>query len=191
MTDPGFDGKGGVMFFQETHVTRFVPLAVLLAPLGLAACTGSKTPDLYCPQVAVLQQASRVMLYQGASTDIADQTLDSRITGVAGKCSPAGKDMERVTFRIGFAATNGPASRLTGQTLPYFIAITQGDRIISKRVFPVSFDFRNGAEQAVASTTPIRLMFPRAARSAEQQVLVGFQMNQAELDTATGAATSR
>ena len=179
------------MLFQEMPVTRFVPLVVLLAPLGLAACTGSEAPELSCPQVAVLQQASRMTQYQGASTDIANQTLDARITGVAGKCSPADKDMERVTFRIGFAATNGPASRLASQTLPYFIAITQGDRIISKRVFPVNFDFRNGAEQAVASTTPIRLMFPRAARSAEQQVLVGFQMNQNEVDDATGGAAPR
>ncbi|OYW02075.1 MAG: hypothetical protein B7Z58_09140 [Acidiphilium sp. 37-64-53] len=187
MTDRRFDGKGGWTILQETLVTRpahhLVRLApILLATLTVSACTGSKAPELYCPQVAVLQQASRVILANANSNDIAAQTLDGRITGVAGTCHEAGKDMETVTFRIGFAATNGPASRLAEQTLPYFIAIVQGDNIISKRVFPVSFDFKNGADQAIASTTPITLKFPRAPRSAHQQVLVGFQMNQAELD---------
>ncbi len=77
------------------------------------------------------------------------------------------------------------------QTLPYFIAIVQGDHIISKRVFAVRFDFRNGADQAVATTTPIKLSFPRAPRSGAQQVLVGFQMNAAERERASGAAAAR
>ncbi len=170
------------------HLVRLTP--ILLATLAVSACTGSKAPDLYCPQVAVLQQASRVTLANAGSNDIAAQTLDARITGVAGACDAADKDMETVKFRIGFAATNGPASRLDAQTLPYFIAIVQGDDIISKRVFPVTFDFKNGADQAIASTTPITLKFPRAPRSATQQVLVGFQMSQAELDRTGEAAAA-
>ncbi|MDD2876311.1 MAG: hypothetical protein PHT60_03675 [Acidiphilium sp.] len=172
-------------------MTRTARLAILLAPIGLAACAGGNTPALHCPQVAVLQQASRVVRGEGGSNDIAAQTIDARITGVAGKCSLASKNMERVTFRIGFTATNGPASHLTSQTLPYFIAITQSDRIIGKKIYPVTFDFRNGSEQAVASTTPIRLSFPRAARSETQQVLVGFQMTPAEIDRSNGAAPTR
>jgi hypothetical protein len=187
MTDRRFDGKGERINLQETLVTqsahRIVRLApILLATLAVSACTGSKAPDLYCPQVAVLQQASRVVLTNGASNDIAAQTLDARITGVAGRCTAADHHMETVAFRIGFTATNGPASRLNAQTLPYFIAIVQGDTVISKRIFPVNFDFKNGADQAIASTTPITLKFPRARRSEAQQVLVGFQMSQAELD---------
>lgn len=173
---------------METLLTRIARLAVLLAPMTLAACTGGKTPTFYCPRVAVLQEASHFVAARGDSADVADRTLDARITGVAGACKLAGHDMERVDFRIGFAATNGPASTLTRQTLHYFIAITQGDRIIDKKIFPITFDFKGGADQAVASTTPIRLRFPRAARSAGQQVLVGFQMTPAEITRATGEA---
>lgn len=171
----------------QMPITRTVRLAALLAPIGLAACSGSKAPTLYCPQVAVLQQASRMVLSRGESEDVASRTLDARITGVAGSCSVAGKGMERVTFRIGFAATNGPASRVDRRTLGYFIAITQGERIVSKKIYPVVFAFEHGADQAVATTAPIRLDFPRAGRSAAQQVLVGFQMSQAALERSEAA----
>lgn len=193
MTDRGFDGKGGFrcptsIIDKETPVTRSARIAILLAPIGLAACAGSKAPTLYCPQVAVLQQASHLVRAKGDADDVAARVIDARITGVAGACAKTGKATERVTFRIGFAATNGPASTLTEQTLPYLVAITEGDRIIAKKVYPVNFDFRNGADQAVATTRPIRLSFPRAPRSAHQQVLVGFQMSEAELNSVLGAA---
>lgn len=160
-------------------MTRTARLALLLTPIGLAACTDGKPPALYCPQVAVLQQASRLTLTSGATNDIATRTLDARVTGVAGQCSRAGKHMERIKFRIGFAATKGPAARFDRRTLPYFIAITQGSRIISKKIYPVTFAFMNGADQAIATTTVIQLNFPRAPRSAAQQILVGFQMKSA------------
>ena len=191
MTDRGFDGKGGLDHRKETPVTRTARLVVLLAPLGLAACAASKAPALYCPRLAVVQQASRLVRAKGDAGNVAARIIDARITGVGGTCARTGKTMERVTFRIGFAATNGPASALTEQTLPYFVAIAEGDRIIAKNVYPVSFGFANGADQAVATTRPIRLSFPRAPRSADQQVLVGFQMSPAELDGVLGGTARR
>lgn len=173
---------------METELTRIARLAALFVPLGLAACAGGSGPTLDCPQVAVLQQASHLVRTAGASDEIAARTIVARITGVAGKCVAHGDHQERVVFRVGFAATKGLAARQESFTLPYFVAITQGDRIIDKSVYPVRFDFRNGAMQAVATTKPIRLDFPQVPRSANQQVLVGFQMNAAERAQAGGAA---
>ncbi|HEX7388514.1 MAG TPA: hypothetical protein VF286_00290 [Acidiphilium sp.] len=169
-------------------MTRTARLAILLAPIGLAACSGGDAPHLPCPQVSVLQQASHLVRASGDAGNIAARLIDARVTGVAGTCTATSDQEERVKFRIGFAATNGPASTLTTQTLPYFVAITEGDRIIAKNVYPVTFTFRDGADQVVATTKPIRLDFPRAAKSAHQQVLVGFQMNEAELANELGEA---
>lgn len=177
---------------METHVTRPADLASRIAPLALAAplllagCAADKAPTLFCPQVAVLQQASHFVSTKGDSIDVAARTLDARITGVGGHCKKVSKTTEQVDFRVGFVAHNGPASTRDKWTLPYFIAISQGDRIIDKKIYPVSFDFRNGSDQAVATTTTIRLRFPRAPRSGDQQVLVGFQMTPAEIARATG-----
>jgi len=175
---------------METHLTRTARLAALFAPIGLAACAGGSGPTLDCPQVAVLQQASHLIRTAGNSNDVSARIIDARVTGVAGTCKPRGDHGERVVFRIGFAATNGLASRAESQTLSYFVAITDGERIIDKGVYPVRFDFRNGADQAVATTKPIRLDFPRAPQSAKQQVLVGFQMTPSELARANGGEAS-
>lgn len=188
MTDRRFDGKGGLTNRMETALTRIARLAALFAPLGLAACASGPGPKLDCPQVAVLQQADRLVRVAGAADDVAARIVDARVTGVAGKCAPHGDAGERVVFRIGFAATRGVAARQDRFTLPYFVAITEGDRIIAKQVYPVRFDFRHGATQAVATTKPIRLEFPRAPRSAAQQVLVGFQLTPAERAAAARSA---
>ncbi len=188
MTDRRFDGKGEPKNRMETELTRIARLAALFVPLALAACAGGSGPKLDCPQVAVLQQASRLVRSAGPSDEVAARIIDARVTGVAGKCTARGHHGERVVFRIGFAATKGLAARQDDFTLPYFVAITEGDSIIAKQVYPVRFDFRNGATQAVATTKPIRLDFPNAPRSAAQQVLVGFQMTPSELGQARGTA---
>lgn len=173
---------------METHLTRIARLAVLFVPMGLAACAGGSGPALDCPQVAVLQQASHLIRTAGDSNDVSARTVDARVTGVAGSCKPRGHHGERVIFRIGFAASKGLASRAESRALSYFVAITEGERIIDKKVYPIRFDFKNGADQAIATTKPIRLDFPRVPRSAQQQVLVGFQMTPSELARANGGA---
>jgi hypothetical protein len=158
-----------------------IKAALLLAPLALAACSSGHKPALYCPQVAVLSEASHIIRSAGDRNDVAARLVDARITGVAGACKTAGKHRALLTFRIGFAATSGPKATAPTATLTYFIALTQGDAIIDKKLYPVRFDFKNGATQAVATTTPIKIALPNVPRSAAQQVLVGFQMSSQEL----------
>ena len=164
--------------------TRF---SVLLAPIVLAACAGSG-PALDCPTVAVLQPANRLIRTEGSAQDIASRVIDARITGVGGKCRPHGKDQVQVAFRVGFAATRGPAAHTDKQTLHYFVALVEGERIIDKKVYPVTFDFSNAAGQAVETTKPIRIRLPDVPQSAKQQVLVGFEMSPAELRRALGTS---
>ena len=118
----------------------------------------------------------------GANNDVAAMILDARVTGVAGVCKSIGKRRALLTFRIGFAATSGPKATAPKATLTYFIALTQGDAIIDKKLYPVRFDFKNGADQAVATTTPIRIRLPNVPRSGAQQILVGFQKSPNEMN---------
>ncbi len=157
---------------------RYAPLFALAA---LAACADEQKPILYCPKVAVLSQASHVTRSANGQNDLGAMIFDARVTGVAGACKTIGKHRAMLTFRIGFAATSGPAATASQAQLTYFIALTQGDTIIDKKLYPVKFDFANGATQAVATTTPIRIELPNAPRSAAQQILVGFQMSPAEM----------
>jgi hypothetical protein len=158
-----------------------MPFVPLLALAALSACSGDHKPPLFCPKVVVLSQASHLVRSAGDQSDAAAQILDARVTGVAGTCATVGRKRAQLSFRIGFAASAGPAETAPAATLTYFIALTQGDTVIDKKLYPVTFDFAHGASQAVATTTPIRVELPNVPRSGAQQILVGFQMSPAEL----------
>jgi hypothetical protein len=164
---------------------RIGGLIPLLALAALSACSGEEKPLLYCPKVAVLSEARQITRSAGSQSseqnDVAAMILDVRVTGVAGICKTSGEHRVMLTFRIGFAATSGPAATAPEATLTYFIALTQGDAIIDKKLYPVTFDFKNGATQAVATTTPIRIKLPNVPRSGRQQILVGFQKSPDEM----------
>jgi len=164
------------------RIARTIALmTITAAPLALAGCAGAPKPTLYCPEVAVLQQANHIVRLNGDTDELAARIVDARITGVAGTCAKTGKSEVTVAFRIGFTATRGPAATGDTATLPYFIATTDGNRIIDKEVYSVTFHFKGGAEQAVATTKRIRIEAPNVQRSADQEVLVGFQLDRAEL----------
>jgi hypothetical protein len=162
-----------------------IRLAALAAPLVLAACAG-KAPELDCPTVAALQPANHVVRTKGSAQDLASRVIDARITGIGGKCKRHGPDQVQVAFRVGFAATRGPAATGDRQTLQYFVALVQGERVVDKRIYPVTFDFANAAGQAVETTKPIRIDLPNAPVTAKQEVLVGFEMSPEELRRALG-----
>lgn len=160
-------------------------LAALVAPLVLAACAG-KAPELDCPTVAVLRPANHLVRTKGGAQDLASRLVDARITGIGGKCKRRGADQVQVAFRVGFAATRGPAATGNHQTLHYFVALVQGHRIVDKQIYPVTFDFANAAGEAVATTKPIRIDLPDTSVTAKQEVLVGFEMSPGELRRALG-----
>ncbi len=171
---------------MESAVSGLKRVAVLAVPLLLAACSGSSDKvALFCPTVSVLTQANQIVKARGNQASVGAREISARITGVAGTCATHGKDEVLTTFRIGFAATRGPALIGDQITLPYFIALTQGDQIIGKQLDPITFDFKNGATEAVATTKPIKIEMPNAPVSAQQEALVGFQL-EADQSGATG-----
>src|ERR1700735_1497454 len=106
-------------------ITRWIPACFapfLLA--GLASCSDAPPPTMFCPQVAVLQQAQVVTQFLPGRTDVAAQITTAQITGVAVACVTEHHDHTlRVTFRAVFVASNGPANQGGTLQLPYFVAL--------------------------------------------------------------------
>src|SRR5271168_1035262 len=129
MTATKNSGKGG--FMKRSHAA---PLFALFSAAALAGCASdADQPVLSCPQVAVLQQAQSLTTFLPGRSDVASQITTAQITGVAGSCAlRPKKHLLDVQFQAGFAATNGPANDSATLNLPYFVAITQGNKIISK-----------------------------------------------------------
>ncbi len=163
-------------------------LVVLFGLFGLAAC-GSEgpAPHLYCPNVAVLEQASVLNAYLPGRTDVAAQLTSAKVTGVAGSCvlEPK-KKLLKVTFQAGFSATNGPANNFAALNLPYFVSISQGDDIISKNAYNIAMSFNGNISTATATSKPVTVELSNVPESADIDVLIGFQLTPQQLAAGSG-----
>jgi hypothetical protein len=165
----------------------FAPAAIIL--FALTACgTDKPTPNGFCPSVAVLAQASTLTAYLPGRTDIGAEITAAQITGVAGSCTLVKKNsILRVKFQAGFNATNGPADSNAPVTLPYFVAISRGDDIISKTNYSITMNFDGNATTASATSKPVTVELSNVPESAQTEILVGFQLTPQQL--AAGSAT--
>src|ERR1700733_11295209 len=172
-------GKGAGM----TRLIRacFGPLLLV----GLASCSDAPPPPMYCPQVAVLQQAQVVTQFLPGRTDVAAQITTAQITGVAGACATAHHDRTlRVTFRAGFVASNGPANQGGTLQLPYFVALSRGNQIIQKQDYTIALHFDGNASTTNATSKPVKVDLGNVGSTQDVQVLVGFEMTPEQLSYA-------
>ena len=192
MTFSKKSGKGGAM---KQFTAPLLSLISLAAIAGCASTPASSTPATpppptaaaqeYCPRVAVQQQTQVRTTFLPGRSDVAAQITTARITGVAGACDlKKKKNLLEVKFQAGFAASNGPANQGAAITLPYFVAITQGDSVISKTDYSIALTFNGNASTAQATSKPVTVELPNTPDSATIQILVGFEMTQDELNYA-------
>jgi len=162
----------------------FPPIAAC-AMLALAGCASNDTSKMFCPQPAVLQQAQTLTVFLPGRSDIGAEVTQAQITAVAGSCTlhPA-KRLLDVKLQAGFTATNGPANQSKPVTLPYFIAITDGETIIAKTDYSMVLNFEDGVASATATSKPATIELPNNHESARTQILVGFEMTPDQLDYA-------
>lgn len=172
MTGQKNSGKGTCM----KHPIAALP--ILMTLLTLAACgDDSDSPKFFCPTVAVLQPTSQLTEFLPAREDITTEITNASITGVAGACNfEPDKHAVKVKFQVGFSATNGPANKADMLTLPYFIAIVEGETIISKQLYSIPVSFDGNASIAEATSKPLSVELRNSPRNNRTQVLVGFQL---------------
>jgi len=167
-----------------------LPSLAGLSLIALAGCADdSNLPPMFCPQVAVLQQAGTLTAFVPGKTDVASQITTAQITGVAGACVlQSKKHLLNVNFQAGFSATNGPANNGKPLTLPYFVALTRGDHIISKTDYTITLTFDGNASTAQATTKPVKIEVSNDHASAHVEVLVGFELTPEQISYAAAHA---
>ncbi len=152
------------------------------ATTAKAATAEKGPPPLYCPQVAVLQQAQTLTLFLPNRQDVAARVSTAQITGVSGVCKlEKKKNAVLVTVHISFLADNGPANNGAPLTLPWFTAITAGDNIIQKVRYDQTLKFAGNSTTAGAMAKPVKIELPNVPDTANTEILVGFQETQDQL----------
>ena len=180
--------------------SALVSAIALASALGLTACGGGHqkaappatgaslpanltlAPLQNCPQTAILQQAQAVTLFLPGRNDIAAQISSAHMDGLSGACTLNKKQQAfEIRFTVNFTANNGPANNGEPITLPWFVAITQGNNIVDMQDYTATLKFNGNMSVAAMTSKPITIEVPDAPNSRGLEILAGFKMTPAQL----------
>jgi hypothetical protein len=165
---------------------RAAPLVLLLLPL-LSGCgpTRDEFPPV-CPVASVTPPTGDLVEYRPNSSghDLTDLLLQGQIVGIVGKCQPGdSKDRLNASVVVRFEFVRGPAMQGNTLQVPVFIAVTEGDRILTKKVFTVASTFPANVDRIQDASAPLNIELPISATKtgAAYTILAGFQLTPEQL----------
>lgn len=161
---------------------RSLAALAALAPV-LAGCgAGNDSFAPACPERAILRDAADLARYRGAGRDITDQVLVGRITGLQGSCKRDGNAIVDTSISVGLTLTRGPAATARTADVAYFVAVTEGDRILDRRTFNLRAEFASNTERLnlVGDEVSLRLPVTANKSAAAYKIWIGFVLNPME-----------
>jgi hypothetical protein len=162
-----------------------VGLVTLLAGCGLKRDEFPPT----CPRADLVWEAADIARYrQGVAAgteDVRDLVLSGRIAAIRAKCQQGdnvGQLSADVSVEIQF--NRGPAMQGREAVVPFFVAVTEGDRILDKHLYQVRVVFQTNTDQMLWGSDPIHMVFPVSATKsgAAYTILASFQLTPEELE---------
>jgi hypothetical protein len=168
-------------------MTKIILRAVAIAALAIVVSScQSKTRLEYCPGLSSVLDASVItQLKPGAGANAANAVFTAKITNVDGSCSfdKKGKSADS-SVDISFTASRPAAGDEAQYTIPYFVAVTQATRIVTREQRSVTFSFAAGATTAdfTDHISSVELVTDGTAKPYDYQVLIGFQLTKEQLD---------
>ena len=161
-------------------------LSGLLPLLALAGCGGG-TDDNFapqCPKPSIPRDSNDLHRFHGAGRDITDSVLEGRILGVGGSCRREGAATVTTTITVSLELARGPASTSRTADVSYFVAVSEGERILDKQVFRLAPEFPANTDRLRLRGDEIELQLPISAtkQASAYQISVGFQLTASELE---------
>lgn len=162
-----------------------------LVPLLLAALAGCGKSDKNafapaCPRAAILADAADLLRFRdGGGRDLTDLVMTGRILGLNGACQPGDTARELATSaQVSFQVTRGPAMTGREADVSVFVAVSEGDEILDKKLFPVHVTFPPNIDTVRLTTDAIPMTLPISPEKsgAAYALTTGFQLTPAELE---------
>jgi hypothetical protein len=168
---------------------------VLLLPLfGCGPAVNEFAP--LCPSARLVPALADVTRYAGPGPthDVTDLVLQGRVTAVNGSCS-AGDDPSLLPAKVTVTISirRGPAMKGREADVPVFLAVTQGETVRDKQVFPLHVTFPPNVEQLTFTSPEINLDLPvsKDIVGPSYSIIAGFQLSADELAANKQAESSR
>ena len=132
------------------RLLRLAPIAILLL---LAGCSSR---ILVCPVPAILADTQSVTIFRpGTTPDLANELYTVSLVNATNDCTYSARDgVVRASLELTFRATRSPTNEAATYSVPYFVAVNEGAKIYSKRLYNLKFTFAPGAAVATVTQAP-------------------------------------
>lgn len=170
--------------------SRLATPILLAGLLAMLAGCGPKKDEFApaCPRASPVWEAADLSRYQDATAarlqDIRGMVLSGRLVGIPAKCEPGDKPTQLAAdVGVTFQFTRGPAMQGRAVEVPFFLAVSEGGRILDKKIFSAHIAFPPNVDQVTWSADPVHMVFPISPTKsgAAYVVLAGFQLTPEEL----------
>lgn len=162
---------------------RSVMFIALLLPV-LAGCASDKANN--CPGVSSIVETSIGTIFKpNAPMDPANMLFTIEITEVHGSCSVDKTAVNSSTdVSVSFRATRAPNGAAASYKFPYFVSVSQSDRILAKKVYTAEFQFEPGQTTTTFSDTvqSADVTAGKEKKTFDYLILVGLQLTKEQLD---------
>ena len=164
-------------------IRLFVPL-VLLPLFGCGPERNAFAPQ--CPSARLIPQLADLIRFAGAGAthDVTDLIVQARLMKVDGSCMNGDdKAMLPAKVVVSISVQRGPAMRGREADVPVFLAVTEGENVLTKQVYPVHVVFPANVDRLTMSSPEIDIDFPvsPSKTAAAYSVIAGFQLTADEL----------
>ena len=161
--------------------TRLALLAALVLPL-----LGCAQKITVCPIPAILVDTSTITIFRpGTTPDLANELYSVRLISAEADCVYNNStSIVRASMDLTFKATRAPSSEGATYTVPYFVAVHEGNKIFAKRTYNLRFSFAPGAATATIKQAPeqTRILIQNGKLPWNYQLLSGFQMTPEQIE---------
>jgi hypothetical protein len=179
---------------MSLKLSAFASLSLATLLLGCGPGNNEFAPT--CPVPKLVPALADVTRYSrpGTAHDITDLAVGGRITAINVTCR---QGETRATLDtsvvIGLSVVRGPAMQGRDADVPVFLAITIGQDVRDKRVFPVHVTFPPNVDRVPVTSPPIDMLVPvsDSITGASYTVIAGFQLTPDELSTNQAAQQAR
>jgi hypothetical protein len=126
-----------------------------LALVALLSACAAPNPNL-CPATAILADASvAAVLRPGGPADPSGELFRVALINATTDCSLDKKKGETdSSLSLNFRATRAPTADGASYSVPYFVAVTMGERVVNKRLYTARFTFAPGSSAASFTIVP-------------------------------------
>jgi hypothetical protein len=120
----------------------------------------------------------------GSARDLTDMVVQARVVGVHGSCiNGDDKSVLPAKVQIAISVQRGPAMHGREVDVPVFLAVTEGETVRDKQVFPVHVVFPANVDRLTMSSPDIDMALPvsKSITGASYGIIAGFQLSPDEL----------